>query len=122
MDIAPINLYPGAAKAFTASLADLRKEFHWQNDTMSKVLDRIQNGFIAIQNNMAPNLADHVAEQTLWYLDELSPAAVDDIGDCLLYKRLSKRTPASASISYPDWFYLSCIYGPGNCRLEPFRV
>ena len=106
---------------FAASLAKVHQEPKWQADNMSHVLDRLQNGFTAVQKNMAPNIARYVNDATLIYLKDLTPIMAGDIDNCHVYQRLLKRTPRSVSISYPDWFFLSCVYGPGNCKLEPFR-
>ena len=110
------------ALQFTASLAKLLQEPKWQADNMSQVLDRLHNGFTAIQKDMSLDVATHVMDATLIYLMDLTPFMVGDIGNSHVYQRLLKRTRRSVSISYSDWFWLSCLYGPGNCKLDPFRV
>jgi hypothetical protein len=109
------------ATTFSATLAKLRKEPKWEGITMGQVLERLGTGFETITGHIAPSLADYVARQARVYLEDMTPIMATDIGTCPVYHKLSNRTVASASISYADWFFLSCIYGPDETRLHPFR-
>lgn len=82
---------------------------------MKSMIQRFIDTFKSVKGDMSPVLADDLAWFCTSKLSLMTQSVATNISLCPVYQGLE------TSISFPEWFFLACAYGPNNANLRTHR-
>lgn len=99
------------------------QEGYPQDPTFRALYKRLGTAFSDVKDNMAPMLADELADFTFDKMMSmtLEPDVARDITRCPAYHTLKRASASGVSINFPDWFFLATVYGPDHTALKPYH-